>query len=70
MGRKLFGRVREKIKQKYGTLLDFSEAVGMNKATLSKKMNGQSDWSRSEIEKVCSLLDIQQSEVGDYFFYE
>lgn len=66
---KTFGRVREKIKQKYGTLHDFSEEVGMNKATFSKKMNGQSDFTRSEIETICVLLEISTSEVGEYFFY-
>jgi DNA-binding Xre family transcriptional regulator len=67
--KKTFGRVREKIKIKYGNLLDFSEEIGINKATLSKKMNGKSEWTRSEIEKICSLLEIPTCEIGEYFFY-
>jgi DNA-binding Xre family transcriptional regulator len=67
--KKTFGRVREKIKIKYGNLLDFSEEIGINKATLSKKMNGKSEWTRSEIEKICALLEIPTCEIGEYFFY-
>lgn len=67
--KKTFGRVREKIKVKYGNLLDFSEKIGINKATLSRKMNGQSEWTRAEIEKICLLLEIPVCEIGEYFFY-
>lgn len=67
--KRTFGLLREKVKQEFGTLLIFSDAMGMNKATLSKKVNGQTEWTRSEIEKACNLLGIPVAEVGDYFFY-
>lgn len=65
-----FGKLRELIKQKYGTLGAFADALGMNRTTLSLKLNGKLAWKSTEIEAVCNLLDIPMTLVGEYFFYD
>ena len=64
-----FGKLREKIKIVFGTQKAFADAMGMNVATLNAKLNSKNDWTLSEIEKVCDLLNISIPETKDYFFY-
>ena len=65
-----FGKLREKIKLVFGTQKDFAKALGMNVATLNAKLNSKADWTLTEIEKVCNLLNIPTIETKDYFFYD
>ena len=65
-----YGKLREAIRKKYGTLGAFSVSMGMNLSTLSAKVNGNSAWRQDEIEKSCHLLGISLTDVYDYFFYE
>lgn len=65
-----YGRLRELIKLRFGTLGNFAEVMGMSRSALSHKLNGLVPWKHSEIEKVCNLLDIPMTLVGEYFFYE
>lgn len=62
--RKLRGLIREK----YGTESEFSRAVGIGRTTLSQKLNNASDFSRSEIVKICETLEIETAEIPAYFF--
>lgn len=64
-----FGRLKEKIKEKYNGQESFAEALGINRATLNLKLNGKTVWTLPEIEKVCVLLDISKDDVKEYFFY-
>lgn len=64
-----FGRLREKIRAVFGTQKAFADAMGMNVATLNAKLNGKTDWTLTEIEKVCTRLNIATTETNDYFFY-
>lgn len=67
---KTFGRLREKIKEKYSINEKFARAMGMDKSTLSLKLNEKNEWRHTEIEKACKLLDIPIEQVPDYFFYQ
>ena len=62
--RKLRGRIREY----YTTQEAFAKALDMSPATLSKKLMGKTEWSRQEIEEVCTLLYIPAEEIPAYFF--
>ena len=64
-----FGKLRERIRQMFGTQKAFADAMGWNVCTLNLKLNGKVDWSRSDIFKVCDILCIPMCEVADYFFY-
>jgi hypothetical protein len=65
-----YGKVRELIRTKFKTIDAFAKAMEMSRSALSKKLNGITAWSHSEIEKACILLGISISQVGEYFFYE
>ena len=61
---KLRGAIRERLESE-GVL---AVKLGMNPVTLSKKLNGKTDWKKKEIEKTLEYLVIPRSEVYDYFF--
>lgn len=61
---KLLGRIRE-----YGfTHERLADAIGKNKGTLSTKFKGKYDFTASEMDAICELLDIPNEEIGIYFF--
>ena len=66
---KTFGKLREDIKSKFQSIEKFAEAMGINRSTLSGKLNSKTAWTQSEIERACKLLDIPMEKVGEYFFY-
>ena len=68
--KKYHGRIRGKIKQKFGTLENFAKEYGKGTSVLSKKLNGEIEWKVSEVEKVCKLLDIPVGQIDEYFFCE
>lgn len=63
-----YSKLRGKITEIFGTQEAFAEAIGMNKATISAKLNGRTDWTRIEMEQACSLLMIPLAEMHFYFF--
>lgn len=65
-----YGRLREDIKNQFGKLDNFAEAMNMDSSTLSKKLNDRTPWTRSEIEEACKLLGKPMDKVHEYFFYE
>lgn len=48
------------------TLKEVAEKLGINEATLQRKMNGDSDFYRNEIQSLCELLDLEDPK--DIFF--
>lgn len=63
---KLLGRIKE-----CGfTQKTLAKAIGINKATLSAKLNNKNAFKVSELAVICKLLDIAKNEVGEYFFAE
>lgn len=65
-----YGKLREKIKNTFGTIGNFANSMGKDRSTISNKLNGLAAWTQDEIEKACTLLGISMSEVTEYFFYE
>ncbi len=63
-----YAKLRGKIKEVYWLQSDFAEALGVNPATLSFKLNGNTSWKREEIELACQLLRIPLEEAHIYFF--
>lgn len=61
---KLRGRIRE-----YGlTQEQLAEAVGINRATLSAKLNNKNSFTTTEIEAIRVSLKISEDEICKYFF--
>lgn len=63
-----YAKLRGRIREVFGTDEAFSKAMGLNKATISKKLNNKTDWSREEIEKACNLLNVAVSDMHTFFF--
>lgn len=62
--RKLRGRIIEK----YETIDNFSKKLPISSVSVSKKLNGHTEFSQSDIEEWSDLLDINIEEAGIYFF--
>ena len=63
-----YAKLRGKIKEVFGTQDAFAEALKMDAATLSSKLNNRSDWKREEIETACKILNIPVEQLHEYFF--
>lgn len=61
---KLLGRIVEEV----GTQYKFAEAIGLSERTVSLKLNGKVGWKQDEIKRACEVLNIDISEVCNYFF--
>lgn len=64
-----YGRLREEIRKKFGTIGAFADAWGKDRSTVSNKLNSLTPWTDVDIEETCQLLDISIEEVSAYFFY-
>ena len=61
---KLLGRIKERGYTQY----KLAKEIGMDKSSLSAKLNGKSAFTTKEIDCICKVLDISNSEIVDYFF--
>lgn len=61
---KLLGRLKEKGL----TQEQFAELLEISGTTLSKKLNGKSEWTQAEINKACEILEIDPADIPLYFF--
>ena len=73
-------KLRGLIREKYGTQSAFARAMdetlkqdpdnkgqGLSDCSLSKKLNGHSEWSAAEIRAACKLLSIKPEDISLYF---
>ena len=63
-----FSKLLGKIKECGYTQESLAEAIGMNKSTLSLKLNNKGEFKATEIDDICRILDISNDEIGIYFF--
>ena len=61
-------KLRGKIREIYGTEEALAKEAGLNRSSLSKRLNGNIDFSVREIYKICALLQIPAQNLGDFFF--
>ena len=63
-----YSKLRGRIVEKYGTMSKFADELGISLVAVSKKMNNKSGFTRTDIEKWATLLDIPGIEYDAYFF--
>lgn len=63
-----YGKLKGKIKERYGTQDNFAKEIGLSAVTLSNRLNNQTKFSQDEIIKCCSALDIEDAAIVSYFF--
>lgn len=65
-------KLRGKIREMYKTQAAFAEAmtangVAISECSISKKLNGHTQWSADEIRMACYLLNIRPEDIPIYF---
>ena len=63
-----YSKLRGRIVEFFGTNAAFADAMGIDRSSLSFKLNNKTPWKREEIEQACILLEIPIEEVHLYFF--
>lgn len=63
-----YPKLRGRIIEKYGNMKNFSERIGISETTMSLKMTGKRGFTQKNIFDWADALDIDLSEVGDYFY--
>ena len=60
--------LRGLIRAQFKTQESFAKAIGISACSLSKKLNGASEWTASEIRNACNVLGILPEKIPHYFF--
>lgn len=63
-----FNKLRAKIAERGTTQRDVARKIGINTSTMSKKMNGDSEFNRDEILAISLALGLNKEELNDVFF--
>ena len=60
--------LKEKIEEKGMGFKELSGFMGINKATLYRKVNGETEFTRGEIYDIILILDLSDCEIKEIFF--
>lgn len=63
-----YAKLRGKIVEVFGSQYKFAKALKISENSLSKKLNGKTQFRQDDIQTWCHLLDIPVEEAGLYFF--
>lgn len=63
-----FNKLRAKFTERGTTQRDVARKIGINPATMSKKMTGASEFTRNEIAAIGLALHLSKDELNDCFF--
>lgn len=63
-----YRKLRGKIREVFDTQENFAKAMIMGTTSLSAKLNNYVQWTQSEIDRACTLLEIKDDEITVYFF--
>ena len=61
---KLLGRMKER----GYTQKSLAKEIRRDEGSISAKLNNKSNFTAVEIDSICELLDIDNNEIGTYFF--
>lgn len=61
-------KLRGRIIEKYGSISEFSAALGVSLTTISEKLNNKTGLSRADIDRWNELLGISTDEIGAFYF--
>jgi transcriptional regulator with XRE-family HTH domain len=63
-----YSKLRGRMAERGVTQAQLAEKIGINKATLSVKLNGRYGFVNDEIITICKELGIHTDEISRYFF--
>lgn len=62
-----YNKLRGRIVERYGNQEKFSSKIGISKVSVSKKLNGVTGFSQTDIEVWADALGIAKDEYPEYF---
>ena len=65
-----YGNLLGRIRAKGMTQCDVAQKIGISPVTLNRKLNGYTEFTQSEIRKLCQVLAIPDNKIPAYFFTE
>jgi DNA-binding Xre family transcriptional regulator len=68
MKKSRFSKLKGLLVEKGMRQQDFAESIGMNNTAFNRRLNEHIDFSSSEIEKICNVLNIPDKKIVEYFF--
>ena len=63
-----YNKLRGRIVEICGTQAEFSRRVGQSEQIISAKLAGNSAFTQDNIISWCNVLNIDQNDIGNYFF--
>ena len=63
-----YSKLRGRIVEKYYTMRNFADKIGVSRQTLSQKLTGKSEFSREDMKLFADALEIPKDEIGLFFF--
>lgn len=63
-----YNKLKGKIVEVFGSQADFSERIKLSEQSITAKLAGRSRFSQDDIITWCEALDIDQNDIGLYFF--
>lgn len=63
-----YAELRGLIRARFKTQSAFALAIGLSACSVSKKLNGATEWTAEDIRKSCEVLDIPPEQIPKYFF--
>jgi len=65
---KTYNKIRGKIVEVFGSQREFAKAIGLSEQSVTAKLNGRTDLSQDDILKWADALNLEASDIGNYFF--
>lgn len=63
-----YDKLRGRIKEKFGTLEKFANALGIGTTTLNSRLKSETFFNQNEILKSGELLNLSKKELDEIFF--
>lgn len=63
-----YNKLKGRIVEKYGSQCEFAKALNISESLVSLRMQNKVGFSKDDMVKWAKLLDIDTSEIWDYFF--
>jgi transcriptional regulator with XRE-family HTH domain len=63
-----YNKLRGKIVEVFGSQAKFAEEIGQSEQNITAKLAGRSSFTQDNIVTWCQALNIDQADIGSYFF--
>lgn len=64
----IYSKLRGLIKEKGLSESELAKEINLSSSSLSLRLNGKVDWTVPEVRAICDVLQIDKSDISQYFF--